>query len=688
MTPDPANLSIPSIDIPNELVVEYIPDDEAVVAKMLADAKSQMQELKDLMAPFVAMQKEAHAAADELIRKAREFEDKARQAKSAMFDAQRAVRRLENNANALDRKAARLQALKKFQEQSFQLANKFDEITAGAPWREWAKEHQIVGAHTMAASRRCILGDAPRFGKTLTTLATADMLQAKKILVLTPGQVTGEFAKQIKQWAPHRALVMNLAGKSKSARNTDLRMLQMPSIQDVGFVVVCNYEAWRKDNSLIDRLIDTKFDTVILDEAHELANPKTSAFKGVDRLVYAENESDVAHPCSHCGQPVVFGIDPSEDNSNWLHKAYIDEHSSSHCILNEQWPNKHEATTCSVVNVFPLTGTLLKNKPQDMWPALYLVDKRSFPDKYHFERDYLVQKYVGGRLVWVFGTGGMDRLLKKLGNRYIRRDRTNSPEIDIPTPEIVVRELDFDFDEYVAQGKVLKDLNRAIIEVTEDKKIGINYTIALITRKRQAITWPHFEFKDTDGNVVLTVATDQSIKIDEIIRFNNGDRNSWDGMVPDLIGSGEKVVIASQFVGTLAEIERRCSEAGIECVNLGNYDMAERANAAHRFNAADHPVVMLGHYKVMGTGIPLDGANEVIILDEAWNPAGNDQMYDRIVRMGKTQKCQVTILRVKNSIDDFMAGVNEQKRDMIQGFNEKHDLTQDLLNSIQKGGLL
>ncbi len=653
---------------------------------MMANAKRQMQELKDLMAPCVQFQKDALAEAEALIAKAREFERKASQAKSAMFDAQKAVRRLEENVDSLDRKAARLAALKRFQNDSAALQRKFDELTAGAPWREWAMEHQIVGAHHLAKSRRCILGDAPRFGKTLTTLAAVDMLQSKKILLLTLGQITGEMEKQIRRWAPHRALIINLTGKTKSQRNADLRILQLQSIQNNGFVVICNYEAWRKDFSLLDRLVDTRFDTVILDEAHTLANPKTSAFKGVDQIVYAENESDLPHPCSHCGQPVVWAEDP--DLSWWGGKGYLDEHGSTHCILNETYPNKHNSSICSVQNVFPLTGTLLVNKPQDMWPSLYLVDKRAFPDKYHFERDFLTQIYQQGRLVWVFQTGGMDRLLRRLGNRYLRRDRSNSPEIDIPTPEIVVRELSFDFSEYPLQGKVLQDLNRAIVEIAEDKKIGINYVIALITRKRQAITWPHFELNDPEGMAVLKFEVNESIKIDEVIRFNNGDRNSWDGMVPDLIGSGEKVVIASQFTATLAEIEQRCSEAGIRTTNLGNVDMDKRATAAHKFNDSPEPMVMLGHYKVMGTGIPLHGANEVIILDEAWNPAANDQMYDRIVAMGKTDKCQVTILRVNNSIDTFMAGINEQKRDMIEGFNTKHDLTQELLTGIQKGGLL
>ncbi len=668
--------NIPKIEVPAIVTPDAIPDDAQAVAEILAAARKQMEEFRALMAPIKEQQKGFLKESEAFMKQAREAERKAKQAENAMFDAQRAVRKIEQTVEIADRKLNRIKALEKFQREARLLESEFEFLTASAPWREFALEHQIRGMHHLARAKRCLLADAPRFGKTMTVLGTLDMLQAKKVLILTPNTVTNEFVKQVKRWAPHRAAVVNLAGKSKLQRNSDLKVLAYLK----EFIVVCNYEAWRKDFALLDAFVEAKFDTVIIDEAHNINNSKTSVFKGIEKVVFAENMRDEARSCEFCNEPVRLLPSVTGFGTSWQ-----DEYGSRDCILNENYPNTHSASPCSVENVFPMTVTVIVNKPQDLWALLNLIDRRNFPDRYAFERDYLMKDYDTGK--WVFRPGGLDRLTKRLADKYIRRDRQNSPEIDIPTPEIVVRELTLDPIEYPAQYKVIRDLNRAIVDYAEDKRIGIDYAITLILRKRQAITWPHFDLKDNDGETMLSFQVDESIKIDECIKFQNSDRNEWVGMIPELIESGEKVVLASQFVGTLSEIERRARLAGISVTNLGTIPVNERVQAADNFNNSQQPGLMLGHYKVMGTGINLAGADEIIILDEAWNPATNDQMYDRIVEMGKETKCQVTILRVNSSIDTWMAGINDQKRNMIEGFTEHMDMAASLINEI-RGGLL
>lgn len=58
------------------------------------------------------------------------------------------------------------------------LEQRWDLLTMGAPWREWAKDHQISGAKKMVYEGRMILGDTMGLGKTLTSLIALDMIQA------------------------------------------------------------------------------------------------------------------------------------------------------------------------------------------------------------------------------------------------------------------------------------------------------------------------------------------------------------------------------------------------------------------------------------------------------------------------------------------------------------------------------
>jgi SNF2 family DNA or RNA helicase len=667
-----------------------IPDDEQAVQQILADARKQLAELKELTAPLESFRQSALKDAEEHQRKVEECKRKAREFENQMFDAKRAMRKIEELSAAAERKAARIAAMKAFAEQAENLYKEFDLITAGAPWREWAKDHQIDGAKRLAGAKRAILADAPRLGKTLTSLAACDMNQSKKILIVAPNTVVREFEKQVRKWAPHRKKVFNLTNLPKADRRARLELLEMMK----EFVVLVNYEAWWRDKALLDFFVDVQFDTVIIDEAHNMANKKGNTFLGMEKVIYAENVGDKPQKCEFCGEAVIRRPRNEAadlgDQQGWG-LSWQDSAGNEGCILAENWPHRHDASPCSVKFVYPVTGTIILNKPQDLWPSLHLIDRKAFPDLHDFERDYLVRNSYTKK--WEFKYGGLDRLTKKLADKYVRRDR-NTPGIQLPAPEIVERVLTLDPSTHPLQYEVCRQINQAIIEIAEDKVIGIDYAIVLIMRKRQAITWPCFDLKDDEGDLIHHFEVEESVKIDEVIRFENSDRNEWVGMIPELVESGEKVVLFSQFKAPLREIARRLEEAGIRVGTIdGDTPVAKRAEIQESFN--DEPCgsggfdVVLGNYKAMGTGITLKGANQMIILDEEWNPAKNEQAYDRIVDMEKMGvDMQVTILRVENTIDVWMQAINEQKKNMVDGFNTSIDIAAKLIEDIKNGGLL
>jgi SNF2 family DNA or RNA helicase len=73
----------------------------------------------------------------------------------------------------------------------------------------------------------------------------------------------------------------------------------------------------------------------------------------------------------------------------------------------------------------------------------------------------------------------------------------------------------------------------------------------------------------------------------------------------------------------------------------------------------------------------------MIILDEEWNPGKEDQAYGRNDRMGQTEETTVHVLRVKNSIDTWMANLIAQKKEMIEGFELHADLQQQLMDILR-----
>lgn len=58
------------------------------------------------------------------------------------------------------------------------LENRWDQLTMGAPWREWAKDHQLQAAKKITYEGRMILGDTMGLGKTLSVICALDMIEA------------------------------------------------------------------------------------------------------------------------------------------------------------------------------------------------------------------------------------------------------------------------------------------------------------------------------------------------------------------------------------------------------------------------------------------------------------------------------------------------------------------------------
>lgn len=635
--------------------------------KQLEEARKLIAELADSNNAFNEQKKTVdqelrshYLAVSELEAKKRDIE---RQAYDARVGLQRAKRAMEDAERIVDRESEN-ERIKR----EYQLLNElFDEEMKKWEWHKLAFPHQIEGAKKLAVAKRGILGDKRGLGKSLTSLAWADLVGAKKILAVIPNDVMGNFQREVKMWAPHRSVHI-IGGYSKLHRNLVLEL-----VRDVEqAMVIVNYEAWRKDFALLDRLIECQFDTMICDEAHIMKKPSTVAARGVKQVAFADNQ------CWFCG-------------SNNFHAA-TSYPWGQQCQECKNQSEKH-GDMRSVKNILPMTGTPILNKPQDFFMLLHLVNDEQFHDERAYLNGYCEQNIHTGK--WEFQSGGVERLTTKLSSIYVARDRYQAG-IQIPKQHKQIYELELDPTVYPNQYKAYKLLQeRATLvvddmlsESEDDRKVASNvlYMIALITRERQMMTWPAgiiFKHPKT-GQVLQKCDVEESVKIDRIIDRSN------EGLIPQLVNDeGERVVVFSQFKQPLIELERRLKAAGIKAIRYdGDTSKAQAQEIQLDFDRKTVGLipkweVVLCHYKKGGVGLNLTAATQTIILDEEWNPGKEDQAEGRTDRMGQTEETTVHVLRVKDSIDEWMAQLIAQKKQMIEGFEMHADLQQQLMDILR-----
>ncbi|XP_028587090.2 helicase-like transcription factor isoform X1 [Podarcis muralis] len=148
-----------------------------------------------------------------------------------------------------------------------------------------------------------------------------------------------------------------------------------------------------------------------------------------------------------------------------------------------------------------------------------------------------------------------------------------------------------------------------------------------------------------------------------------------------------KSLIVSQFTKFLSLIEIPLKESGFAFARLdGSMTRKQRVQAIQQFqsNAEGSPTIMLLSLKAGGVGLNLTAASQVFLMDPAWNPAAEDQCFDRCHRLGQKQDVVITKFIVKNSVEENMLKIQEKKKELATGaFGNKKSSSETKINEIK-----
>lgn len=495
----------------------------------------------------------------------------------------------------------------------------------------------------------------------MANVVSIDRPCGRKILYFCPDAVMRNVEREWRHWTRNKRSVVILGGQSKATRKFLLENMR----EHPEYVVILNYAAWRKDLSLLDDLIDIEFDTAIIDEAHNIKDTKSIAYRGIHRVLHDEYENP------------------------------------------------------RIPFIFPMTGTPVLNKPEELFPLLHLVDPKHFKKLEYFLYDFCEKNYDTNK--WHFTPTGLDGLAKKISNIYLRRTKEQAG-IVLPPKTVQVHSIPVDELTYPKQAYARKQMRQwgsIMLDPDQGKAVVAQAQIAVYTRLRQIEVWPAgVSVKNPLTKEVMVELGEEyaeSQKLDYIIHANgSGDVPSWGdagGLLPEIVynrttGEGERVVIFSQFKDPLREIKRRCDLAGIKAVVLdGETPQNLRDEIAMDFDTKHTPDkanskwdVVLCNYKVGGVGLNFTGASQMIVVDEEWNPGKRDQAYDRIHRMGQEVPVTIHVLRdeltvldpktqkpTAGGIDIWLSALIDEKEAMVGGFNLATDMAQAGFEALKSG---
>lgn len=551
----------------------------------------------------------------------------------------------------------------------------FEALAAGHSWFDGIYPHQWEGAKYGAVARRWFLGDEPGAGKTRSSIAWLDLVGARKVVLVAESNVCAQFAGEMSDLAPHRTII-NLAGLSKVTRHERLNKL----LKSSEGVVVINYEMFRRDEDALGKVLIWQADTILVDEAHNMKSTKTSNYKNVEAIVFANNSCKNCDgliygfqgPCGVCGWRIESELDPDGDRYNartWKRASLTNR--------------KMFFSTRSVKNVMLMTGTPILNTPVDLFSIYHLIDPISFPTESWFKSNFTHPDYSVKR--HVFSRQGLDKLSPMLKGRFLQRT-LEDVGIHLPKQRIHVERVEIDPKKYPLQARTIEQVSKhAAIMLSTGETHTLMHMISIILRKRQANVWPGgIEIKDTEtGEIIFSVGSEvqESAKMDAMME-----------RVLEYHKQGKRQIIFSQFQTALVEFQKRAEAKGIRAARFdGSTPGKVRTRIKDNFYKAKGEApewdIVLVHYRTGGAGLNLTAATVTHILDEEWNSGKRDQAYARNHRIGQDEETDVHIYRAPG-VDVWMANLIAMKEKMVNSLGQAMSAekqTKMMVEAILKG---
>jgi SWI/SNF-related matrix-associated actin-dependent regulator of chromatin subfamily A3 len=154
-----------------------------------------------------------------------------------------------------------------------------------------------------------------------------------------------------------------------------------------------------------------------------------------------------------------------------------------------------------------------------------------------------------------------------------------------------------------------------------------------------------------------------SSKIEALIKILNASQHAKD----------TKTVVFSQWTSFLDVVQAQLGIHGLRFTRLDGKMPASRRDGAIRALEEDADCkIMLASLSVCSVGLNLVAANQVILADSWWAPAIEDQAVDRVHRLGQKRKCTVMRLVMEESVEEEVLEVQSRKRKLMgQAFGEK-----------------
>lgn len=497
--------------------------------------------------------------------------------------------------------------------------------------------YQSAAVQTIIEFRRAIVGYAPGMGKTRIAIASARhhvREEGGRVIVICPPSLRLDpWEREFQGQFPDLRIVSVKGTKARIVEDQFGKLSlndKVSPIADADVLLV-------PDSVVLSKrahdIIEWGPTALVVDEVQRFKSPRAGRTRALHKIA----------DTIPTGDPIKFlPIDPTAPPSL---TAMLDERPL-------QGPTK-----CGMV--IPLSGTLSKNSPDDVWSPVRALGKRhainlSGGESFQvFQQKWCLTETVRARETDKYGVTRSGNIQKTTGLRdddlhtalracaYIRVERNDV--LNMPEKMWIDRSLE------------LTDA-----EMKEYRKMEANFLL-----------W----VKEQMGDAALARAE----RAEALVRLMKlwetagvAKAKAVAEYVDSLVEQGEKVVIMGWHKLTIATLQAELDKLKLRHVSVvGGMSAKQKLDAQDQFRDTSRygADVLIGNITAAGTGLNLEVACHLVFAQTCWSPGDVVQTSDRIYRVTQQNDCVVHVLNAAETVDEHVWGVLKDKAQVVDLVN-------------------
>lgn len=319
---------------------------------------------------------------------------------------------------------------------------------------------------------------------------------------------------------------------------------------------------------------------------------------------------------------------------------------------------KHICRKKTDIPLIAVTATPVLNTPQELWPLLHIIDPKEFSSFWKWVYKYFRTRpsYFNPKAVEIGEVINADRLKQDMEPYIIRRTKEEVWD-QMPAKTIQNTYVEMEGEQYLFYKKMLHEM---YVEFQGGKYVDAINVISQMTRLKQITVSHHLLDEGSDELKGAKISA-----LNEIIE-----------------GAGEqKIVIFSQYAKA---INRLTLPSGVRFT--GADPNSHREECIYRFQNDPQIRILATTMQCGGQGITLTAGTIAVFLDLLWTPALNSQAIDRLHRIGQTMPVTAINLVAKDSIEDYILSVLQDKEDIFNSVIPETKISKHLVDYVKDCG--